>query len=389
MRRRITILGSTGSIGTQSLNVIENDPDNFNILALSAWNNLELLMEQILKFRPKYAVVKDEKSAKELIKKLNNKVSCHILYGEYGLTKISTLQEIDLIVIAITGMSALKPTIESINAKKQICLANKEILVSAGELVMKKAKANNVSIIPIDSEHNGLFQCLAHEHQENIERLIITGSGGPFYHLKESAFENVTVEEALNHPNWKMGKKISIDSATLMNKGLEIIEAFWLFGVPIDKIEILIHPQSYIHAMVQFDDGSMLAQLSNHDMRIPIHFALNYPKRVKNSFPRISMAKIGQLTFKKLDSKKFPSVDLCYEAIKQGGTLPAVLNAANEIAVSSFLNQKLKFNDIIKVVSLITREHKNLPNPTLQDILSQDREARKLAEKVCKELFIN
>ncbi len=389
MRRRITILGSTGSIGTQSLNVIENDPDNFNILALSAWNNLELLMEQILKFRPKYAVVKDEKSAKELIKKLNNKVSCHILYGEYGLTKISTLQEIDLIVIAITGMSALKPTIESINAKKQICLANKEILVSAGELIMKKAKANNVSIIPIDSEHNGLFQCLAHEHQENIERLIITGSGGPFYHLKESAFENVTVEEALNHPNWKMGKKISIDSATLMNKGLEIIEAFWLFGVPIDKIEILIHPQSYIHAMVQFDDGSMLAQLSNHDMRIPIHFALNYPKRVKNSFPRISMAKIGQLTFKKLDSKKFPSVDLCYEAIKQGGTLPAVLNAANEIAVSSFLNQKLKFNDIIKVVSLITREHKNLPNPTLQDILSQDREARKLAEKVCKELFIN
>lgn len=385
MRKRIAILGSTGSIGTQTLQVIENDPERFDILALSAWSNLELFMEQILKFKPKFAVVRDEKLAKELIKRLNNKINCHILYGEYGLTKISTSQDIDLVVVAITGMAALKPVVEALDAKKLICLANKEIIVSAGEIIMKKVKKNNVKIIPIDSEHSGLFQCISQDNYDNIEKLIITGSGGPFYHLKESAFKNVTVEEALSHPNWKMGKKVSVDSATLMNKGLEVIEAYWLFGVPLNNIEVLIHPQSYIHAIVQFDDGSMLAQLSNHDMRIPIHFALNYPRRVKNSFPRINLTKIGQLTFKKLDLKKFPSIELCYDVIRQGGTLPTVLNAANEVAVNSFLNQKLKFKDIVKVVSTTIKDHKNILNPSIHDIINQDREARKLAEKICKE----
>ncbi len=385
MKKYVTILGSTGSIGTQTLQVIQNELENFEVLALSAWKNLELLKEQILEFKPKYAVVRDDKSAKELINSLNSRTNCHILYGEYGLVKISTLSDLDIVVVAITGMAALKPALEAINAKKHICLANKEIIVSAGEIIMKKAKENNIKIIPIDSEHSGFFQCITPEYYDNIEKLIITASGGPFYHLKENALENVSVEEALNHPNWQMGKKISIDSATLMNKGLEVIEAYWLFGIPLNKIEVLIHPQSYIHALVQYDDGSMIAQLSNHDMRIPIHFALNYPIRVKNSLPRINLAKIGQLTFKKLDSKKFPSIDLCYEAIQQGGTFPVVLNAANEVAVSAFLHQGLKFTDIVKVVSMVMKAHQNKLNPTIHDILYQDRESRKLAEKFCKE----
>ncbi len=385
MKKHITILGSTGSIGTQSLQVIQDEPDKYEILALSAWKNLELLKEQILKFKPKYAVVRDDKLARELKNNLNNKINCHILYGEYGLTKISTLTDIDTVIVAITGMATLKPTLEAINAKKQICLANKEIIVSAGEIIMKRVKDNQINIIPIDSEHSGLFQCITPEHYENIEKLIITASGGPFYHLKESALESVSVEEALNHPNWQMGKKISIDSATLMNKGLEVIEAFWLFGVPLNKIEVLVHPQSYIHSLVQYDDGSMIAQLSNHDMRIPIHFALNYPNRARSSLPRINLVKIGQLTFKKLDTKKFPSIDLCYKAIEQGGTLPVVLNAANEVAVSAFLNRRLSFGNIIKVVSLTMEAHQNILNPTINDIIYQDREARKMAEEICKE----
>ncbi len=385
MKKHITILGSTGSIGTHSLQVIQDEPDKYEILALSAWKDLVLLKEQILKFKPKYAVVRDDKLARELKNNLNNKINCHILYGEYGLTKISTLTDIDTVIVAITGMAALKPTLEAINAKKQICLANKEIIVSAGEIIMKRAKDNQINIIPIDSEHSGLFQCITPEHYENIEKLIITASGGPFYHLKESALESVSVEEALNHPNWQMGKKISIDSATLMNKGLEVIEAFWLFGVPLNKIEVLVHPQSYIHSLVQYDDGSMIAQLSNHDMRIPIHFALNYPNRARSSLPRINLVKIGQLTFKKLDTKKFPSIDLCYKAIEQGGTLPVVLNAANEVAVSAFLNRRLSFGNIIKVVSLTMEAHQNILNPTINDIIYQDREARKMAEEICKE----
>jgi 1-deoxy-D-xylulose-5-phosphate reductoisomerase len=385
MKKQITILGSTGSIGTQTLQVIQNEPENFEVFALSAWRNLELLKEQIINFKPKYAVVRDDKIAKELINRLNNKISCHILYGEYGLTKISTLPDVDLIVVAITGMAALKPTIEAINAKKQICLANKEIIVSAGEIIMKKAKENNIKIIPIDSEHSAIFQCIMPDFYENIEKVIITASGGPFYHLKESALENISIEEALNHPNWQMGKKVSIDSATLMNKGLEVIEAYWLFNVPLNKIEVLIHPQSYIHSLVQYDDGSMIAQLSNHDMRIPIHFALHYPVRIKNTLPRINLAKIGQLTFKKLDSKRFPSIELCYEAIRQGGTLPVVLNAANEVAVNAFLNQGLRFKDIVKVVSMVMKNHQNQSNPNIHDIIYQDRETRKLTEKICKE----
>ncbi len=385
MKRNVTILGSTGSIGTQTLQVIQNEPENFEVLALSAWKNMELLKEQIIQYKPKFAVVRDDKLAKELINRLNKKINCHILYGEYGLTKVSTLPDVNLVVVAITGMAALKPTMEALSAKKHICLANKEIIVAAGEIIMKKAKENNIKIIPIDSEHSGLFQCIRPEYFENIEKLIITASGGPFYHLKESALENISVEEALNHPNWQMGKKVSIDSATLMNKGLEVIEAYWLFDIPLNKIEILVHPQSYIHALVQYDDGSIIAQMSNHDMRIPIHFALHYPRRVKNILPRINLAKIGQLTFKKLDAKRFPSIELCYEAIRQGGTLPTVLNAANEVAVNAFLNQGLRFKDIIKVVSAVMETHQNQMHPNINDIICQDREARKITTKILKE----
>lgn len=385
MKKRLTILGSTGSLGTQTLQVIQSEPENFEIIALSAWKNIELLKEQIITFKPKYAVVRDDKSAKELINRLPEKTNCHILYSEYGLNKISTLPEMDLLVVAITGIAALKPTMEAICAKKQIALANKEIMVSAGELIMKKAKENETRIIPIDSEHSGLFQCIQPPYYENIEKIIITASGGPFYNLKETALENISVEEALNHPNWQMGKKVSVDSATLMNKGLELIEAYWFFNIPINKIEILIHPQSYVHALVQYDDGSMIAQLSNHDMRIPIHFALHYPVRTKNNLSRINLAKIGQLTFKKLDSKRFPSIELCYEALRQGGTLPVVLNAANEVAVNAFLNQELKFKDIVKIVSEVMSKHQNKLNPNISDIIYHDRETRKLTAKICKE----
>ena len=385
MKKNLSILGSTGSIGIQTCSGSKMNLKNLKF-ALSAWKNIELLKEQIVKFKPKFAVVKDDKSAKELINKFDHKINCHILYGEYGLNKISTLANVDSVVVAITGMGALKPTMEAINAKKQICLANKEIIVSAGEIITKKAQENGVNIIPIDSEHSGIFQCLEHRwHYDNIEKVFITASGGPFYHLKESALENVSIEEALNHPNWKMGKKVSIDSATLMNKGLEVIEAHWLFNIPLHKIEVIIHPQSFIHALIQYDDGSMVAQLSYHDMRIPIHFALCYPQRVKNSLPRINLEKIGQLTFKKFDSKRFPSVELCYETLRQGGTLPTVLNAANEVAVNAFLNKGLKFNNIIKIVSLAVEQHQNILNPNINDIIEQDREARKLAEKICKE----
>jgi len=385
MKKRLTILGSTGSIGTQTLQIIQNEPENFEIIALSAWKNIELLKEQIITFKPKYAVVKDDKLAKELINRLPDKASCRILYGEFGLTKISTLPEIDQLVVAITGIAALKPTMEAICAKKQIALANKEIMVSAGEIIMEKAKENEIRIIPIDSEHSGLFQCIQPPYYENIEKIIITASGGPFYNLKETALENISVEEALNHPNWQMGKKVSVDSATLMNKGLEVIEAYWFFNLPINKIEILIHPQSYVHALVQYDDGSMIAQLSDHDMRIPIHYALHYPVRKKNSLPRINLAKIGQLTFKKLDSKRFPSIELCYEALRQGGTLPVVLNAANEIAVNAFLKQEIKFKDIVKIVATVMSKHQNKSNPNISDIIYYDRETRKLTAEICKE----
>ncbi|MFW6148435.1 MAG: 1-deoxy-D-xylulose-5-phosphate reductoisomerase [Atribacterota bacterium] len=386
MKKRIAILGSTGSIGKQTLEVVKNEPESFEVVVLSAWKNIELLKEQITQFKPRYAVVKDDRLAKELKNRLSNRINCRILYGDFGLSKGATSDEIDMLVIAITGMAALKPTIEAINAKKEIGLANKEILVSAGEILLEQARANKIRIIPIDSEHSGLFQCIQPEFLSNIEKIMITASGGPFYHLKESAFDSVSVEEALNHPNWQMGKKVSIDSATLMNKGLEVIEAYRLFDIPINNIEILVHPQSYIHALVQYNDGSMIAQISNHDMRIPIHFALHYPKRFANSFPRINLAKIGQLTFKKLDTKRFPSIDLCYEAIKQGGTFPTVLNAANEIAVNAFLNQGLKFKDIVKVVAMVMNKHKNKNNPSIHDIIYQDRETRKLTTKICNEI---
>ncbi len=386
MKKRIAILGSTGSIGKQTLDVVKNEPESFEVVVLSAWKNIELLREQITHFKPRYAVVKDDRLAKELKNRLSNKINCRILYGDFGLSKVATSDEIDMLVIAITGMAALKPTIEAINAKKEIGLANKEILVSAGEILLEQARANKIKIIPIDSEHSGIFQCIQPEFLGNIEKIMITASGGPFYHLKESAFDSVSVEEALNHPNWQMGKKVSIDSATLMNKGLEVIEAYRLFDIPINNIEILVHPQSYIHALVQYNDGSMIAQISNHDMRIPIHFALHYPKRFANSFPRINLAKIGQLTFKKLDTKRFPSIDLCYEAIKQGGTFPTVLNAANEIAVNAFLNQGLKFKDIVKVVAMVMNKHKNKTNPSIHDVIYQDRETRKLTTKICNEI---
>ena len=288
-----------------------------------------------------------------------------------------------MVVIAITGMTALMPTMEAIKNKKKIGLVNKEIVVSAGEILMNEARKNGVEIIPIDSEHSGLFQCIQPGLIEKIEKIIITASGGPFYNLKDSALDSVSIEEALNHPNWQMGKKITVDSATLMNKGLEIIEAKWFFGIPADKIEIIIHPQSYIHSMVQFIDGSILAQISEHDMKIPIQFSLFYPERVGNKYPIIDFTKIRQFTFKEPNYKKFPCLKLAYRAIEIGGTMPAVLNGANEIAVSAFLNNQIKITDIPYIIQNAMKNHKAKSSPNIAELLDADYWARQEALTLC------
>lgn len=380
MNKNIVILGSTGSIGTQALEVVEN-LKNINIIGLSTNTNIGILEEQIRKFKPIYVCVMDIEKAnilKENIKDTNTQV----LTGEEGLIKLATLEQIDTVLNSLVGNIGLLPTIYGIKAKKYIALANKETLVSAGELVMKEAKKYNVNVYPIDSEHSAIFQCLQGNKYEEVEKIILTASGGPF--REHTSLDNVTLQQALNHPNWSMGKKITIDSATLMNKGLEVIEAKWLFNIDIDKIDVIIHPQSIIHSMVEYKDSAIMAQLGTPDMKVPIQYALAYPSRVKNNFEKLDLLKHNNLTFKKPNYDLFPCLKYAFEAIKIGGTMPCVLNASNEIAVEYFLNEKIKFTEIPKIVYKTIEEYKskNKLDYNLEDVLQADKFAREFAKNL-------
>lgn len=379
MRKKIVILGSTGSIGQQTLEVIGKYSNEFEVVGLSGWENTNFLKGQINLFRPKVAVVKNEYIAMKLKKDLNNSSDIKLLWGAEGLIEISTLDEADIIVVAITGIASLIPTFEAVKKGKKIALASKEAMVVAGQLLVNEAKLRNAKILPIDSEHSAILQCLKNEPKDCVEKIILTASGGALYDFTETALKNVSIEDALNHPTWKMGKKVTIDSATLMNKGLEVIEAKWFFNIPANKIEIVIHPQSYIHSMVQFIDGSILAQLSEHDMRIAIQYALFFPNRTVNNFSRLELTKIGQLTFKKPNFNKFPCIKLAYQALEIGGTMPAVLNGANEIAVNAFLNSQISLSTIPLVIQYTMKEHKPKYNLNISDVLDADCWAREKA----------
>lgn len=383
--KNISILGSTGSIGIQTLEVIENSKGIFNLKYLTANKNIDLLEEQVAKFKPENVVIKDEKLYHDFKQRSN--YSGNILCGDDGLITAASDASVDIVISALVGFAGVKPTIKALENGKTVALANKETLVSAGKPIMETAKMNNAEIIAVDSEHNAILQCLVGEEMHEVEKLILTASGGPFRETPHHAFHNLTVEQALNHPNWSMGSKITIDSATMMNKGFEVIEAFWLFGLPYEKIEVLVHPQSIVHSMVQFSDGSIKAQLGLPDMRTPISYALSYPRRFVNNFPRLDLSQLRTLEFYKPDKDKFKCLQLAYDSIEMGGTSTAALNAANEIAVAEFLIEKIRFIDIPQVILLTLENIENINNPSIDDIIYIDDEARKLSQKICNSLI--
>ena len=382
--KRITILGSTGSIGTQTLDVVRKNKDKFQVVAISANSSIDLLLEQIMEFSPKYVAVYNKASALKLKEMIPENINIEVLSGMDGLVKICQLEEVNVVLTAVVGMIGLVPTMAAIKAKKTIALANKETLVTAGELVMSEAKKNNVEILPVDSEHSAIFQCLNGERKQDIEKIILTASGGPFRGKKREELVNVTKNEALKHPNWDMGRKISIDSSTLMNKGLEVIEAKWLFDVDVEDIEVVVHPQSIIHSMVSFRDSSVISQMGCPDMRLPIEYALTYPERLKTDFERLDLAKVATLTFEKPDMETFPCLALAFKVLKLGGTYPAALNSANEFLVNEFLNDKIGFYDIPYYIEKTLDCHKNRVNPTLEDILEVDKETRAFLANLLK-----
>ncbi|HTY37686.1 MAG TPA: 1-deoxy-D-xylulose-5-phosphate reductoisomerase [Bacteroidota bacterium] len=372
--QNIAILGSTGSIGTSSLEVIRNFPDRFRATYLTTNRNIELLQQQIAQFRPKGVVVLDERSAAELRSRLDGSVE--ILSGASGLENVVTRDDVDTVISSLVGFAGLKPTIAAIRHKKRIALANKETLVVAGGFITSLVREYGVELLPVDSEHSAIFQCLVGEDRSNVAKLLLTASGGPFLNIPSESFASLTVEAALNHPKWKMGNKITIDSSTLMNKGLEVIEARWLFGLGGDRIHVVIHPQSIIHSMVEFVDGSVKAQLGIPDMKIPIQYALTYPERWPMNGSRVDFPELQSMTFFKPDRDKFRCLGLAYDALALGGTAPAVLNAANEVAVHSFLNRGISFDKIPTVIERALALHKTRTNPDIDDIIEADRETR-------------
>lgn len=377
--KRILILGSTGSIGKNALEIVRNFKDDFKVVGLTVNDNINLLEEQIREFNPNSVVVKNREKAKELRKKVGQR--CNVIEGEEGLLEITRYEDYDILLSAIVGFAGLMPTIEAIKKSKRIALANKETLVVAGEIIIKLSKEFNSEIIPVDSEHSAIFQCLKGEDVNEISKIILTASGGPFLNKSKEEFCNVTVDEALSHPNWKMGNKITIDSATMMNKGLEVIEAFWLFGLRKEQIEITIHPQSIIHSMVQFRDGSIKAQLSLPDMKLPILYALSYPHRLQYNKVITDIKKIGQLTFFEPDFDKFVCLKLAYDVIEQGGTAPCILNAANEVAVEKFLEGKIKFSQIPEIIKEALDVVNNHSSLTLESIFEADAKTREFLNK--------
>ena len=376
MLKQIALLGSTGSIGTQTLDVIAAFPQEFKAAYLSAHRNTALLAEQVRRFQPKGIVVPDDRTAKEIKRSLPPRTE--VLVGPTGLEEIAQRPEVDIVVSSLVGFAGLKPTIAAIEANKRIALANKETLVVAGEIIMPLLQLNRVDMIPVDSEHSAIFQCLVGELPNKVEKLILTASGGPFRTKSAEELKAVTKEQALKHPNWTMGSKITIDSATLMNKGLEVIEAHWLFGVPPDRIDVVVHPQSVIHSMVEFVDGSVKAQLGIPDMKVPIQYALTYPSRSRSKFPRVHFPSLAEMTFYEPDTKKFPCLQLAFDALAAGGTMPAVLNAANEVAVARFLNGEIGFMEIPALIAGAMERHSVTVNPSLDDIVATDSETRSL-----------
>ena len=378
--KNIAILGSTGSIGTQTLDVIRHNND-LNLVAISAGSNISLLEEQIREFHPQLVAVWSQTKAEELRNNISDVVpACKVVSGMDGLLEIATIHTSDILITAIVGMIGIKPTIAAIKAGKNIGLANKETLVTAGHIIMPLAKEYNVSILPVDSEHSAIFQCLNGEKGNKIHKLLLTASGGPFRGMSTQELETVTLEMALKHPNWLMGRKITIDSATMVNKGLEVIEAKWLFDVEPEQIEVVIQPQSIIHSMVEFEDGAIMAQLGTPDMRLPIQYALYYPERIFLEGKRLDFSTLSEISFSVPDKDTFLGLKYAYEAIKIGGSMPTVLNAANELAVAKFLNKKIRFLEIYEIIQLCMERHTLFENPTIEQILETEQWVYELIE---------
>lgn len=381
--RRIAIFGSTGSIGTQALDVIAANPGKFSAEILTAQTNDELLIRQAVKFKPNIVVIGDEKKY-PVVKEALSSTDVKVFAGEKALEEVASMDCYDMMLAAIVGYAGLKPTLKAIENGKAIGLANKETLVVAGDIVMRKAVEYRVPVIPVDSEHSAIFQCLVGETRNKIEKVILTASGGPFIGRKPNYLVNVKREHALQHPNWSMGAKITIDSATLMNKGLEMIEAKWLFNLKPEQIQVVIHPQSIIHSMVQFEDGSIKAQMGLPDMKLPIQYALAFPRRIKNDFPRYDFKKVSTLSFEEPDVKTFRNLALATDALFKGGNLPCIMNAANEIAVYAFLRNRINFLDMTHVIEKTMETIPFIPQPTLEEYFDSDGEARNFAADIIK-----
>jgi len=379
LKKRIAILGSTGSIGTQALDVIKNHTDKFQLEVITAQNNVELLIKQAIEFKPNAVVIGN----KEHYNKVNQALLSHnikVFAGEESICQIVESDTVDLVLVSVVGFAGLKPTINAIEAQKQIAIANKEPLVVAGEIITKLAKEKGVNIYPVDSEHSAIFQCIVGEFHNPIEKIFLTASGGPFRNKSLDFLANVTKEDALKHPNWKMGNKVTIDSASLMNKGLEVIEAKWLFGLSPEQIEIIIHPQSIVHSIVQFQDASMKAQMGLPNMRLPIQYAFSYPDRLNSDFPRFNFLDYPELTFETVDIKKFRNLALAFEALNKGGNIPCIMNAANEVVVESFLNDKIKFLEMPDIIEKCMQTVSFVQKPTYDDYVLTDIEARRFAK---------
>jgi len=380
--KNLSVLGSTGSIGINVLNIVRQFPDRFQILGLAAGRNVKLLSDQILEFKPKLISVIDEGHAEQLLTMLPSEFADRIVWGNEGNVAVAALDGVEMTICAVVGAAGLLPTIGAIEAGKDIGLANKETLVVAGRLVMQKVRDNRVRLLPIDSEHSAIFQALEAGRREDVSQLILTASGGPFLHTPKEDLLKVTCDEALNHPNWSMGKKISIDSATMMNKGLEVIEAHWLFGMEPQSIRVAVHPQSIVHSLVEYQDGSVLAQLGIPDMKIPIAYALSYPERIALGLKPLNLWQCSDLEFYEPDFTRFPALRLAFEALERGGTSSAVLNAANEVAVAAFLDMRISFPQISTIVEQTMSSLENGQDLDLAGLIEADGEARKLAESL-------
>lgn len=380
--KRLSILGSTGSIGVQTLDIVEAFSDRFEVVALGAGKNIEVLREQIAKFKPRVVSVLTEELSRLLSRELPDPPE--ILHGIEGLIRIATLEEADVVVSALVGAIGLIPTLSAVKTGKTIALANKESLVMGGKIIMREARKAGVDVLPIDSEHCAIFQCMVGHQEKDVHRIILTASGGPFLHYPIERLKDVSLQEALKHPRWEMGRKVTIDSATLMNKGLEIMEAYWLFGLSVEQIDVQIHPQSIVHSMVEYVDGSVLAQMGIPDMRIPISYALSYPDRLNLDVPSLDLLEVGELTFLPPDPIRFPALELANRAITMGETMPAVLNAANELAVHAYLKGGATFTEIPKVVEATMEAHEIQEVKTVDDLLRADHWAREKAKEVLK-----